>query len=372
MSEATSRPPFRADHVGSLLRPKALIQARQQYEAGQVSVEALRGLEDQAIRDAVAMQDRVGLQSITDGEMRRFSWRDGFFESVDGFSSERVESSFTFAEFSGARRKGMPVPVVVGKLARRKRITADDFAFLRPLTTRTAKATLPSPTVNHFFAGDRSLEGSPYRGDRQAFFADVVAIYRQEIADLAAEGCRYLQIDEVPFAVLCDPRNQEVVRARGEDPQTMIRDYIAVINAVVEDRPAGMTICVHLCRGNSGHGQASGGYEPIAERVFEGLRVDGFFLEYDTERAGGFEPLRFVPAGKMVVLGLLSTKVRELEPADAIKRRIDEASRYVPIERLCLSPQCGFASSYATDRLATDDEERKLTHLVRLAHEVWD
>jgi len=371
MCAARQPPPFRADHVGSLIRPRALIEARQRADAGQDSREALRAIEDAAIRNAVAMQERVGLEAITDGELRRSSWRDGFFESVDGFSRDRVESSFTFTEFSGERRRGMPVPVVDGKLTRRKRITADDFAFLQPLTTRTAKATLPSPTVNHFFSGDQSLEDSPYQGDRQAFFADVVAIYQQEIADLAAEGCQYLQIDEVPFAVLCDPRNQEVVRARGEDPQALIRDYVAVINAVVQDRPAEMTICVHHCRGNSGHGQASGGYEPIAEQVFGGLAVDGFFLEYDTERTGGFEPLRFVPQNKRVVLGLLSTKVGELEPADTIKRRIDEASRYVPLERLCLSPQCGFASSYATDRLTPDDAERKLAHLVQLADEVW-
>jgi 5-methyltetrahydropteroyltriglutamate--homocysteine methyltransferase len=371
VSQARINPPFRADHVGSLLRPKALIEARQRYEAGQASAEALRTLEDAAIRDAMAMQERVGLQSITDGEMRRFSWRDGFFESVDGFSSDRVESSFTFTEFSGARRKGMPVPVVLGKLTRRKRITADDFAFTAGLTTRTAKATLPSPTVNHFFAGDEGLQRSPYRGDRQAFFADVAGIYRQEVADLAALGCRYLQIDEVPTAVLCDPRNQDVVRARGEDPAALIRDYIAVINAVVRDRPPEMTVCVHLCRGNSGHGQASGGYEPVAEQVFGDLQVDGFFLEYDTERAGGFEPLRFVPANMRVVLGLLSTKLRELEPPDQIKRRIDEASRYLDMDRLCLSPQCGFASSYTQDRLTIDDEERKLAHLVQLAHEVW-
>jgi 5-methyltetrahydropteroyltriglutamate--homocysteine methyltransferase len=303
--------------------------------------------------------------------MRRFSWRDGFFESVDGFSSDRVESSFTFTEFSGERRKGMPVPVVVGKLTRRKRITADDFAFTAALTTRTAKATLPSPTVNHFFAGDEGLRRSPYRGDRQAFFADVAAIYRQEVADLAALGCRYLQIDEVPMAVLCDPRNQDVVRARGEDPAALVRDYVAAINAVVRDRPPDMTVCVHLCRGNSGHGQASGGYEPVAEQLFVDLQVDGFVLEYDTERAGGFEPLRFVPANKRVVLGLLSTKLPELEPPDAIKRRIDDASRYVDLDRLCLSPQCGFASAYQQARFTMDDEERKLSHLVQLAHEVW-
>jgi 5-methyltetrahydropteroyltriglutamate--homocysteine methyltransferase len=264
----------------------------------------------------------------------------------------------------------MPIPVVVGKLKRRASLTADDFLFLRGRTRRTAKATIPAPSANHFFSGDASLKGSPYR-DRKAFFADVTAIYREEIADLARLGCTYLQIDEVPIAVMCDPNNQARVRERGEDPQALIDDYIEAINDTVRDRPPGMTICMHLCRGNAGQGQARGGYEPVAERLFQRTSVDGFFLEYDTERAGDFRPLRFLPKGKTAVLGIISTKLRELEPADEVKRRIEEASRYADLDRLCLSPQCGFASGYNVDRLTLADQERKLAHVVNIANEIW-
>jgi methionine synthase II (cobalamin-independent) len=363
-------PPFHADHVGSLIRPKALMDAHTEANQGKLAPAALRALEDKAIRDAVAMQERVGLQAITDGELRRNNWRDGFFESVAGWSEQKVGSGFTFTEFSGETHPGMPVPVVTGKLSRRKTITADDFAFIRALTRRTAKATLPSPSVNHFFAGDQSFKSSPYR-DRAAFFADVAAIYRAEIADLAALGCTYLQIDEVPIAVLCDPANRALVSARGEDPDRLIADYVAAINDAIRDRPAAMTVCVHLCRGNAGHGQASGGYDSVAERLFQGVACDGFFLEYDTPRAGGFEPLRFLPKDKVAVLGIISTKLAELEPRDDVKRRIDAAARHVDLARLCLSPQCGFASSYLTDRFTEADQERKLAHVVAIAREVW-
>ncbi len=370
MPQPRTSPQFRADHVGSLIRPPELRDAHPQFNQGNLARDALRALEDKAIRDAIAMQERVGLQSITDGELRRNNWRDGFFESVAGFSETRVGSSFSFTEYSGDTHPGMPVPVVTGKLARKKNITADDFAFTRGLTQRTAKATLPAPSVNHFFSGDQSLKDSPYR-DRHAFFADVAAIYRAEIADLAARGCTYLQIDEVAIAVLCDEKNRELVRRRGEDPDQLIADYIAAINDAVGGRAAGMTVCVHLCRGNAGHGQGSGGYDAVAAQLFAGLAVDGFFLEYDTPRAGGFAPLGHVPKGKMVVLGLLSTKLASLEPKDAVKRRIDEAGKHIDLDRLCLSPQCGFASSYQTDRFTAADQERKLAHLVEIAREVW-
>ena len=367
---AEQKPPFRADHVGSLLRPKKLIDAHAAAAAGKLPPAELRALEDEAIRDAVAMQERVGLRAVTDGEMRRNNWRDRFFERVDGWSSTRIPSSFIFAEYSGEERRGMPIPTVVGELRRRESLTADDFAFLKPLVRQTAKATLPSPSANHFFSGDRGFAGSRYR-DRGEFFAAVTAIYREEIADLAAKGCTYLQIDEVPVAVLCDPKNQAIVRARGEDPDTLIDDYIAAINDAVRGRPASMTVCVHLCRGNAGHGQASGGYDPVARRLFGALDVDGFFLEYDTERAGSFAPLASVPKGKKVVLGIISTKLRALEDAGAVKRRIGEAARHLDLGQLCLSPQCGFASSFQTDRMSAGDEERKLAHLVRIAREVW-
>ena len=254
----------------------------------------------------------------------------------------------------------MPVTVAVGTLKRRDPITADDFAELQKLTKRTAKATIPSPTVNHFFTGDAGLKNSPYAGDRKRYLADIGAIYRQEIAMLAQLGCKYLQVDEVPLAVLCDPKNQAIVEARGENAQQLIDDYIDLINDSIRDRPKDMTLCVHLCRGNQGHGQADGGYDPVAERLFQRLRFDGFFLEYDTPRAGDFKPLRFVPKDKVVVLGLMSTKLKELEPVDELKRRVDEAARHVDMARLCISPQCGFASSAEVDRFTAEDEERKL------------
>jgi 5-methyltetrahydropteroyltriglutamate--homocysteine methyltransferase len=264
----------------------------------------------------------------------------------------------------------MPVPKVTGRLHRRQPLTSEQFAFLRTLTGRTAKATLPSPSVNHFFRGDDMLIGSPYR-DRREYFADVARIYREEIEDLASRGCTYLQIDDVPSAVLCDSRNEAVVRARGEDPQELIDDYIALHNDAVRGRPKTMTLCLHLCRGNTGHGQASGGYEPVAERLFREVDADAFFLEYDTERAGGFEPLRFLPADRIAVLGLMSTKLSELEPADLLHRRIDAATKYVDLDRLCMSPQCGFASSYRNTRFTLDQQERKLAHLVAAAETVW-
>lgn len=363
-------PPFHADHVGSLRRPPALIEAHTAHLQGKLSREALKELEDKAIDGAIAMQERVGLQAITDGELRRNNWRDRFFERVDGFSREKIASSFIFTDFSGKQYTGMPIPVVIGKLQWRENLTADDFDYLQERTKRTAKATLPSPSANHFFSGDKSLAQSPYK-DRKAFFADVCAIYRREIADLGRRGCTYLQIDEVPIAVLCDPANQGRVRERGEDPSELIDDYIAAINDAVRERPAGMTICVHLCRGNQGHGQASGGYDPVAERLLQNTAVDGFFLEYDTDRAGSFAPLRYLPHGKSAILGLISTKLHELEPLDFIKRRLDEASRYVDLGRLGLSPQCGFASGYTTDRFSMEEQERKLAHLVKIAGEIW-
>jgi 5-methyltetrahydropteroyltriglutamate--homocysteine methyltransferase len=363
-------PPFHADHVGSLCRPQALIEAHTAFLQGKGDARALKDLEDKAIDDAIAMQERVGLQAMTDGELRRNNWRDRFFERVDGFSREKIASSFIFTDFSGKQYTGMPIPVVVGKITWRESLTADDFDYLKTRTKGTAKATLPSPSANHFFSGDKSLTQSPYK-DRKAFFADVCAIYRREIADLRRRGCTYLQIDEVPIAVLCDPTNQARVRERGEDPDELIDDYIAAINDAVRDRPAGMTVCVHLCRGNQGHGQASGGYDPVAERLLQKTNVEGFFLEYDTDRAGSFAPLRYLPKDKSAILGVISTKLQELEPPDLIKRRIDEASRYVDLARLGLSPQCGFASGYTTDRFSLDEQERKLAHLVKIAAEIW-
>ena len=368
---ARINPPFHADHVGSMLRSKELLDARHAVAQGKGSAEKLRELEDKEILSAIALQERVGLRAVTDGEFRRNNWRDRFFERVEGYSSDKIPSSFAFTEFSGETRKGMPVRYTTGKLKQRESITAEDFSFVLKHTKRMAKATIPSPTVNHFFTGDNGLATSPYAGNRQMYLNDIAGIYRDEIAALAKLGCKYLQVDEVPLAVLCDPKNQEVVRARGEDPQRLIDDYIDLMNAALRDRPFDMTACVHLCRGNAGHGQADGGYDPVAERLFQRLDFDGFFLEYDTPRAGDFQPLRYVPKNKTVVLGLMSTKQKALEPLDELKRRVGEAAKFVDMERLCLSPQCGFASSAEVNRFTVDDEERKLAHLVSAAREIW-
>ncbi len=366
-----SRPPFHADHVGSLLRPAKLIEARKAFAAGKLPLAELRPLEDSAIIEAIALQERVGLKSVTDGEMRRLTWRDGFFESVHGFSNERVQSSFTFTEASGEKRPGLPVPKISGRLSRHKAITADDFAFLASRTKQTAKATLPSPSVNHFFIGDKALEGGPYQ-DRKEFFADVAAIYRQEIDDLARAGCKYLQIDEVALAIICDANNRRIVEQRGERVEELIDDYIAAINDSIKDRPVDMAVCVHMCKGNNdGSGLGSGSYGPVADKLFNALKVDGYLLEFDTERAGGFEPLRFLPTGKMAILGIVSTKLRDLEPADDIKRRVDAASKFINVGQLGICPQCGFASAFNIDRFAVSDEERKLAHLVRVAEQIW-
>src|SRR5262245_10406130 len=392
MSERPS-PPFRAEHVGSFMRPPALLKARGDFDSGRIPAAELRAVEDAAIREVVALQQRVGLPSITDGEFRRNSWRDNFFERTAGFSPDKVPSSFFFTQYDGRVHRGGSAPIAVARLRRRDPITADDFAALTTVVgAGVPKATIPSPTVNHFFTGDPGLERGPYRGDRQAYLADVLAIYREELKALHAAGCRYLQVDEVPLAVLCDERNQEIVRARGENPHELIQQYAQLIDDFVKDRPADMTVVVHMCRGNAGHGQASGGYDPIAEPVFARLKVDGYVLEYDTVRAGGFPPLRSIPG--MAVLGLISTKLPALEPIDELVRKVDEAAKFVPLDRLGLAPQCGFASSAGVtigargatgaaagaggvpqasglDRMSFPEQERKLEHLLAAARRIW-
>jgi 5-methyltetrahydropteroyltriglutamate--homocysteine methyltransferase len=370
MTAVSTTPPFHADHVGSLLRPASLIAAREAWMAGRLPADALRAEEDTAIADAVALQERVGLQAITDGEMRRSGWRDAFFDAVDGFDTAQVDNSFFFTLDDGAINRGKSVPKVVRKISKRGALVADQFRALRQLTRGTAKTTLPSPSVNHFYCGDAMLASSPYR-DREEYFDDIVAIYREEIADLAASGCTYLQIDDVPLAVLCDPRNIQIARARGDDPERLIDSYVDLHNRAVKDRPATMTLCVHLCRGNIGQGLASGGYEPVAERLFQQMDADGFFLEYDTNRAGDFSPLRFMPKTRRVVLGLMSTKTPALEPQDALRRKVDDATKYVDLAQLGLSHQCGFSSVFNTRRLTVDQEERKLAHMVTVAGRIW-
>jgi 5-methyltetrahydropteroyltriglutamate--homocysteine methyltransferase len=366
------RPPYRAEQIGSFPRPPQLMQARDDFAAGKIKMEALRRIEDEAIRPIVAMQERVGIGAITDGEFRKRGWREFLFDRCDGFGPATVGRGFPIRMFDGTTPPPQPEPKVIGRLTRREPLSAADFSALKTMTQRRIKANLATPSAVHFYAGDAVLDRAVYP-DREHYLADVARIMREEVADLASRGCTYLQMDEVPLAVICDPANMEAVRRRGEDPDALIDLYIDAINQSIKDRPAGMAVCVHLCRGNAGHGMADGGYEPIAERLFNRLDVDGFMLEYDTPRAGDFRPLRHLPKPKKAVLGLVSTKTPELETADALKRRIDEAAKVIELDRLCLSPQCGFSSvpSRVRQSMPLDQVERKLARIVEVARAVW-
>jgi 5-methyltetrahydropteroyltriglutamate--homocysteine methyltransferase len=371
VSSSDQQKPFRAEQVGSFPRPAALIDAREAYAAGKVPLSTLRAAEDAAIRDIVALQERVGIGAITDGEFRRTSWRDAPFEHFNGFSEKRHETDFTFRLFDGSVRKASPVPSVTGKISRREPMTADHFEMLKGMTKGLPKANLPTPSVTHFFRGRAMIDAAVYP-DLDRYFEDIVAAYREEIADLAARGCTYLQMDEVPLAVICDPANKEIVRARGDDPDKDVDLYIDLINRALRDRPKTMAVAVHMCRGNQGHGMADGGYEAIADKLFNTLDVDGYFLEYDTPRAGDFDALRFLPKGKRAAIGIVSTKLAEVETADALKRRIDEAARSLPLDQLCLCPQCGFSSNVGLGRFSLDVVERKLARMVEVADTVWN
>ncbi len=369
MASSNAAPPFRAEHIGSFPRPERLLRAREDVAAGKSTKTELKRIEAECIRDIVAMQERVGIGAITDGEFPKTGWREFLFEKCDGFAKEPGQPAFTFTLFDGAKWAAIGEPKCVGKLRRREPLSAEDFSNLKAMTKRPIKANLPTPSIAHF-RGDAAFDRSVYP-DRKAYFADLARIMREEIADLAARGCTYLQMDEVPLAVLCDPRNRDAVKARGEDPDQLVDTYIDAINNSLAGRPAAMTVCVHMCRGNVGHGMADGGYEPIAERMFNRLKVDGFFLEYDTPRAGDFKPLRFLPKDKKAVLGLVTTKVPEIESADLLMRRLDEAGKIVPLDQICLSPQCGFSSAARPGRLAMDVVERKLARIVEVAQRVW-
>ncbi len=322
------------------------------------------------MREIVAMQERVGIGAITDGEFRRASWRDAPFEHFAGFTAERYESDFTFRLFDGSTRKAGAVPSVVGKLTRASPMAADTFALLKPMTKGLAKANLPTPSVTHFFRGRAQIDEKLYP-DLEGYFADVTQLYRAELADLAKAGCTYLQLDEVPLALLCDPNIRATVEGRGEDPDRIVDLYIAAINDSIRERPADMAICVHMCRGNQGHGMSDTGYEPLADKLFNLLEVDGFFLEYDTPRAGDFAALRYLPKGRKAALGLVSTKRSEVESAGALEARIAEAAKCAPLDQLSLCPQCGFSSSASAGRLAPDVVEAKLARVVEVAHRVW-
>jgi len=367
----SAKPPFRADHVGSFLRPKALLDAREQFRGGAIDAAALRLVEDEAIRDIVAFQEDLGLKGITDGEFRRTFFHTDFLLQLDGVE----ETGFTQVKFHQHGGKELdyapPVMEITGKVRRARDIQRRDYEFLASVTSRLPKVTIPSPTMLHFRSGRAGIDTKAYP-DLDQFYADLSAAYREEIASLAAAGCRYLQLDDTNLAYLCDDTQRENARKRGLDPDALPRLYARIINDAIRDRPADMTVCVHLCRGNfRSSWAAEGGYEPVAEVLFNALEVDGYFLEYDDPRSGDFAPLRHVPKGKTVVLGLVTTKLGDLEQADDVKRRIADAAKLAPLDQLALSPQCGFSSTVHGNDVSIAQQRAKLQLVVDIARDVW-
>ena len=363
-------PPFRADHVGSLLRPTPLLDARRQYQQNQISNAQLRDVEDQHIRAVVRKQEALGLSSITDGEFRRTYFHVDFLQRLQGvvvsggidvkFRSQRGEVNFAPPRIS-----------VTGTLRHVEDIQRADFEFLRSVTGRTPKVTIPSPTMVHFRGGRKAIDIDAYP-DLDEFFSDLAGCYRAEIDSLYRAGCRYLQFDDTNLAYLCDPTLRAGAKERGDDPDGLPHAYAALINAVIDGRPDDLVVAVHLCRGNFRSAWvAEGSYEPVAEVLFNELNVDAYFLEYDDERSGDFAPLRFVPARKTVVLGLVTTKLAALESPRDLIQRIEEAARYVPLDRLCLSPQCGFSSTVEGNQITEGDQWAKLALVIKVAHDVW-
>jgi methionine synthase II (cobalamin-independent) len=361
-------PPFRADHVGSLLRPLELKQARARCERGETTAEELRDAEDRCILDAIQRQAAVGLQSATDGEFRRAMWHFDFLEQLAGVESFASDHGIAFQGGIETKAKGLRV---AGRIGYKPHPMLEHFRFLAQHTEATPKMTIPSPSVLHFRGGRKAVSTSVYP-EMAEFYHDLAAAYRDAIAAFAEAGCRYLQLDETNLAYLCDTGQRQALQDRGDDPNALPQIYAAMINTAVSGRPAGMVITMHLCRGNFRSSWiAQGGYEPVAEILFNEIGVDGYFMEYDTDRAGGFEPLRFVPKGKHVVLGLVTSKTGRLESKDEIKRRIDQASPYLDLDQLCLSPQCGFASTEEGNVLTQDEQWAKLERIVEIADDVW-
>ncbi len=363
-----TKPPFRADHVGSLLRSAALKAARGKRERGEISAAELAAVEDREIEMVIRKQEDVGLRSVTDGEFRRAFWNYDFLGKLNGVEAYLGERKI---KFQGRQPKPMMLRVI-GKLgAHRAHPMIEHFKFVAAHAKATPKMTIPSPSSLHFRYGRDAVPASIYPA-MDDFYRDLGESYRAVVRAFADAGCRYLQLDEVNFAYLCDPKLRAFVAERGDDPRTLPHIYARMINAAIADVPADMTKAMHLCRGNfQSSFVASGGYEPVAEILFNEIDIDAYFMEYDSDRAGGFEPLRFVPKDKMVVLGLVTSKSGTLESKDAIKRRIDEAAKFVELEQLCLSPQCGFASSEEGNILAEDEQWAKLRRIVEVADEVW-
>ena len=366
-----SGPPFRADHVGSLLRPPELLRARAEHQAGRASAEELRRAEDAAIRDVVRMQQEVGLEGVTDGEFRRGSWHMDFLYQIGGISRTESPLKLRFHGESGDIEFATSALKVTGALRHEKTIFGADFAFLKSVTRATPKITIPSPSMVHYRGGTAAVDRSVYP-DLDAFWSDLETAYASQIAALAGLGCTYLQLDDTSLAYLNDPAQREHLLSLGGDPANQHLVYIDLINGALARRPPGMTDCVHLCRGNfRSCWIASGGYDHVAEALFNRLDVDGFFLEYDDERSGGFEPLRFVPRGKRVILGLVTSKRAALEGKDDLKRRIEAAARFVDLDQISLSPQCGFASTADGNTLTAAEQWLKLERVAETAREVW-
>jgi 5-methyltetrahydropteroyltriglutamate--homocysteine methyltransferase len=365
---ARTKPPFRADHVGSLLRSPALKEARAKRERGELTAEALKAIEDREIEAAIRRQESVGLKSVTDGEYRRAFWNYDFLGQIEGVEAYLGERKI---KFQGANPRPMMLRVI-GKLGGYKpHPMIEHFKFVQAHTKATPKMTIPSPSSLHFRYGRDAVPEAIYPR-MEDFYRDLGEGYRKAVRAFADAGCRYLQLDEVNFTYLCDPKLRQVVSDRGEDPATLPAIYAKMINAAVSDVPADMTIAMHLCRGNfQSTFVASGGYEPVAQVLFNDINVHAYFMEYDSDRAGGFEPLRFVPKGKMVVLGIVTSKSGTLESKDQLKRRIDEAAKFIDLDQLCLSPQCGFASTEEGNLLTEDEQWAKLARVVEVAREVW-
>ncbi len=368
--------PFRADHVGSLLRPPELLSAREQHQGGTLSSASLREIEDRCIRDVAKLQEEIGLQGITDGEYRRTIWHADFLRQIEGVSVKEgvADGAGVARKFQSGGQEIERSPTrfyTTGRLERSRGIETDNFKYLASVTTRTPKLCIPSPTILHMRGGRDAVDKQAYP-DMDRFYSDLAQVYREEIRALAELGCTYLQLDDPNMAYLCDEKMRESVRRIGEDPNQLPRIYAKLINNCIADRPANMTVCMHICRGNFRSAWAAeGGYDPVAEILFNEFKLDGFFLEYDSPRAGSFSPLRFVPKQKKIVLGLVTTKSGEMETADQLKRRIDEAAQYVPLEQLALSPQCGFSSTVLGNNISVDAEVAKLSLVVRVASEVW-
>ncbi|HEX2134476.1 MAG TPA: 5-methyltetrahydropteroyltriglutamate--homocysteine S-methyltransferase [Microvirga sp.] len=362
-----TKPPFRADMVGSLLRTQALKEAREKRQRGEIGADELKAVEDREIRDVIKRQEEIGLRAVTDGEFRRAYWHFDFLEHLDGVTSIEADSGMNFKGGVGITKALR----VTGKIGFSGHPMIEHFRFVMENTTRVPKMTIPGPSMLHYRGGRKMMNVGVYP-DMDDFYADVGAAYHRAVRAFYDAGCRYLQLDDISFAYLCDPDQREMLRQRGDDPDKQPEIYAGMVRAALRDKPADLTVTMHLCRGNfRSTFIASGGYEPVADILFNSMPIDGYFMEWDTDRAGGFEPLRLLPKGKTVVLGLVTSKTGTLENKDDVKRRIDEATKFADLDQLCLSPQCGFASTQEGNILAEDEQWAKLRMIVEIADEVW-